>query len=445
MRPRHGFAVFFLCALLVATSCGENADDRASVDPSSPAQPEQGTPIRVTVPEGDIVTAEDAGFFFIDPATGAAEGWVFSGVHPEALDIGGMTADGRRIVYRILAREDPNVCGSGTYDPSEWVLFDSETGERRELPVFRGRFLYISPDGERLVGEHEWDKVAIAPTANPSQLVELKGLPDDRDTCGLGSMSWARDGKHAALRWGAPPVTLRVDIDSGQAALIDDDGVPAAWSADSALLALTRTAFDPEPSLPAVVVTDAFGNVVWAVETGGSTGDPQWSPDGRLLAVDVLVAADRTADGLGEARVDIFDGRSGRLLWSVASSVDCNYPAWVSDSEVIVRGHGGVSALADLDDGELTNLDWPELALAPSPGSDDELIGFKERTFYAVDAVHGDSRFLAETQLSPLWYPGNAYLYAGDELFIRTPLENDYRDCAESSLGPGPPRLIDKR
>lgn len=185
--------------------------------------------------------------------------------------------------------------------PDGVVLLDPGTGARRRLVVPGGLDPAVSPDGTRLAfGLRDGSAVQLWTSA-------LDGSDRRRLTSGPAVSStpdWSPDGTRLALtRYTVPagtPSLAVVDADGTDGRVVPGStGLAAAsWSPDGTLLA-----FSSRQGV-GVVGPDGRGRTLLP----GAAGTPDWSPDGRSLALAV-----QGGDEGYVLRYDLATGRTQRL------------------------------------------------------------------------------------------------------------------------------------
>ncbi len=456
-------AIVCLCIVLggvIAAACGRESSKQTTSPTASSvaatatvASGERDAPMprHVTFAPGETIAADgQAGIFFLDAKTGAAEGWVvpasrFPGAEPAydlpyTFTIGGVSADGGKIVYTCLlpqASGAPRPC-DGTASRT-WYLLDTRTGARTRLDGFTGALVTLSPDGRMLVGETP-DGAAIAKTSTPG---DTRALALPADARGLLFADWSPDGANVIVRAGTrgyPTIAAYLArVADGRAVELSLPDPQVAWASDGSKVTLVAQGASAE--LSDLLVLDRDGGVVWSRKIHTFSPNPEWSADGTLLSVQVLGTLPSPATPSGIDRLDILDGATGATRYRVAGAIGCQGPVWAGDThKLIVDQYFGASGstLVDLEGGGMRALGT---YVTPAPFSAQMGVAFNGKDFSSIDLATAQSAIIAKTTVQPSWDPLHQIpLFAGGRI-VFTALHGGHGGCAEGASPDTPPKL----
>lgn len=453
MRTRF---LVVVAVLALAAACGGGSVSPGALSPAASPSPQPATaqaptpapdtaaPRRVTFAPGQTVVAlAEAGIFFLDPKTGATEGWVVPDAGPGALafTVGGMSASGNSVLYscqeyQAIAPARP-CAGSGSVT---WYLLDTSTGARARLDRFQGSFISISPDGRTIIGNTA-QGVAMAATASPDA---VRLIDQGRGARGVASAAYWSPGSDRVvlvLDLATPrpptPTPVRSLLLDGAGRIVRDLGTvwDLAWSPDGSRFAEEHGAgsYDLNHTL---TMFDRDGGVLWTHRPVYSRGgNPQWSPDSRSLAFQALTPR----YSISEIRLDVLDAASGATRFRIPGAFACSGPVWTADgSRLVVDGPGpGGSVVADP-----ATRTFRTLSAYVTPDATNPNLGITwGGDFGLVDLNTGRRALLSHTTLDPSWDSAHGLpLFAGGRI-VYTPHHGAHGGCGES-IGPGPaPKL----
>lgn len=377
-------------------------------------------PRPVTFAPGETVSAEGPGIFFLDPETGATEGWVIPGENRFALTVTSISADGGLVLFTCREQypeEGLGPCNRFAPDsPFTWYLLNTETGERTQLPHVM-EFRSFSPDGSMLLGETA-DGLALA-SVSSLRTASVTALSDVRPLgVASGSASWSPDSASIIVRSAAG--TFLVRADSAETVQLLPEAVVRgiAWAPDSSKVVLV---LPPEESTSldspsGIFVFDGDGNQLWHRPAEGEAPNPRWSADGEQLAVQVRVVYEQEPNVF---RLDVFDGATGEPRYRIPGAIACSGRIWTADGSRLVVGSYGLGAfVGDPNTGTFRRL---EVGAKPSLTDPDQGIGFDGFDFYRVDLSSGEFTHLAETTVEPAWFSDHEPLFVGERIVFTAP------------------------
>ncbi len=388
---------------------------------------------------GETISADgQAGIFFLDPVTGAAEAWLVpaaafqdAGPMPFSFTVGGFSADAGKVVYTCMepkVNSGPVPCGGAT--DNTWYLLDTKSGQRTRLAAFTGPFASISPDGKTLLGATA-DSLALASVGSTGALRAIAS------TAGIdvayAYAEWSADGGRLVLTMSTPPAagsivsTFLVDATSGRMTPLDGGGV---WSPDGARLLSWKQASDGQGELR---MLDRDGRLLWSKRPTGAPG--AWSADASLLYAQVLDQP-RVSDAYGPLdRVDVIDSGRGLTEYRIRGGV-CPL-GWVAGTHrLLTESYGFGEALIDLDAKSLRIFD---VYARPTPFDPNTAILFDGSDFRSYDLATGETKLIAHTTVTPAWDPNHGAMFVGDRL-VFTALHGGHGGCGEGASPQNPPR-----
>ncbi len=414
-------------------------------------------PEHVTFAPRETISADGkAGIFILNPKTGAAEGWVGPATHfpgtpqigalPFTFTVGGVSADGSKILYQCLAAQErgsPMPCGGGARHL--WYLLDTRSGAWARLDGYDGGFLSISPDGATVLGVRE-GQLVFGAASEPSDVRRIALSTQDAPLFA----NWAPDGRTVLVRTGsAGSATTGAYLVSSRDAKVTALALayPAlAWSADGAKLALATqgAATGDSGAGGRLLVISRDGATLWSRGIDAFSPNPRWSADGTLLSVDVYDELPSATAMSGVDRLDVYEGATGATAYRVKGAMACQGPVWAGNSHRIIVGRyfadngGSGESLVDLDAVAATML---PTYVTPEPNDATEAIAFDGQSFRAVDLRSGAARLIAKTTVTPSWDPLHGLpLFAGGRIMF-TALHGGHGGCAEGAAPDKPPRL----
>lgn len=397
-------------------------------------------PQHVTFAPGETISADgQAGIFFLDPKTGAAEGWVVPAFGDPALTyklpfsftLGGLSADGSKFVYRCdepHTGSGPVLCGGSPHEV--WYLFDTESGKRTRLDAFTRALMTLSPDGKTLLGETA-DGLAFADAAHPGDLRRLT-LPTDANALSF-SVNWSPDGSRLVLV-DASLNTFLVRVSDGLVTELGIRAHGASWSSDGAKFAMGKQIDTAHSEL---MVLDRDGGVLWSkpMTTGGVGG--VWSADGSLLYASETEPP-LPPNTIGADRVDILDSETGATTYRVRGGL-CPI-GWVGPTHhLITESYGFGQALVDASTGQLTMLNNVNAYGLPTPFDPNIEVMFDGSDFRSYDLSTGATKLIAHTTVTPAWDTLHGALFAGSRI-VFTALHLGHGGCGEGSGPENPPK-----
>jgi hypothetical protein len=399
-------------------------------------------PRHVVFAAGETIAADgEAGIFFLDPRTGAAEGWVvpaatFPGQDPLpfSFTVGGVSADGGRVVYRCLEATASSPVPCGGESKTTWYLLDTKSGARTRLAGFSGSFpnsasgsplLSLSPDGKTLFGQTR-DGVALADVERPDD-VRTVALTTGSDLS-YASADWSPDSSRLIL--GTAGGTFLVDVKTSFAKPLKSQ---SGWSPDS-----TRTVAWTEISegVGELSVIDRDGGVLWSKRVASSGPGGGWSPDGRLLYIETQ---DQPSAGAGYGqliRVEILDSSTGAAVYRIKGGL-CPI-GWVGATHrLLTSSYGFGEILVEPVKNAVRLFDAYAI---PMPFDDDAAIVFNGADFSSYDLATGETKVIAHTSVTPSWDGLHGFgLFAGDRL-VFTALHRGHDGCGVGESPKDPPR-----
>lgn len=298
-----------------------------SVTPAPSASAAVAMPRRVTFAPGETV-ATTRGFYFVDPRTGAVDGWLLPG---NGIMFGAVSPSGRYLVWPDYG--DPPAVGL-----PRWSLFDTISRRLTALPGAAGSGAF-SADESRYAMPVAGGVTLVRTADGMVERTVATGQPSEGR---IHSRAWGASNRSFLLRregapvGGAPPVEIvRVDANTGETTVLA--AAPAAWvwwSPDnrSYLIRLGDVvqAHDGD--------SDRLLWRVSAVDLGApATTDAKGVPSGDIVAgfnADRSLAAIATRTWGSEQpwyRVFVVDGATGRLRFTVAGGFVCGPHIWSAD------------------------------------------------------------------------------------------------------------------
>lgn len=392
-------------------------------------------PRRVTFARGQTVVAPaEAGIFFLDPKTGATEGWVVPdpGAGAPAFTVGAVSASGTKVIYSCQAAALPPPCAGRS--SIVWYVFDTGTGARARLDRFQGSFISISPDGRTILGNTA-QGVAMAATASPDA---VRLIDQGRGARGVASAAYWSPGSDRGvlvldLVTPRPPTPTpeRSLLLDGTGQVLHELGTvwDLAWSPDGSRFAEEHGAgyYDLNHTL---TMFDRGGGVLWTrAPVYSRGGNLQWSPDSRSLAVQALSTPRYS---LSEIRLDVLNAATGATRYRIPGAFACSGPVWTADgSRLIFDGPGG-SVVADP-----ATRAFRTLRQFVTPDATNPDLGITwGGDFGLVDLNSGRWTLLSHTTLDPSWDPVHGLpLFAGGRILF-TPHHGPHGGCGES-IAPG--------
>ncbi|MDP9237171.1 MAG: hypothetical protein M3P30_07220 [Chloroflexota bacterium] len=337
-----------VAVLLAASACrtgkaGPNADVTATA--SNDATPRdiptasEGTtfapPRHLVFAPGETIASDDFGIFFLDPVTGAAEGWVTAKDQAR----GGPTArsDGRKLFY--YCKLPPPATPGSTQDsanPGVTYVLDTVSKGWSPLTVPGGSYGIIAPDGGTLT------QAAIS--AIGSVVEHTPGAQPRLE-------QWAPDSSALVIDFAMPnadhPVSLLylIRMDSSEPIWLTDRLDWAEWSPDGSKFVLTERRLGQRlRTTDAIIVLDARGRKLWSRDAFVFASNPRWSPDSRRLGVQVLHSQPSKEEPNPAYDLSVFDGASGEPVFRVLGAFACAGQYWTADGRLIVGPYGPRSA-----------------------------------------------------------------------------------------------------
>lgn len=378
----------------------------------------------VTFAQGQVVSADGPGLFFVDPESGATEGWVVPGGGVFEFMLTGISADGSLVLYSCREQRpegSPVPCDDAP-EPGVWHLLDTEQARRTTLPG-GVQYLSLSPNGETLLGISDGEFV-LAAVRDPEDRRGIGLAGDAPRFATSGGSTWAPDGSAVLVTSERATHLVRASdgvhtelLPASQSATLPGIG----WSTDGSKIALARHP-SPDPTSPStagtpgILVFDASGTLLWESLLPG--GNPRWSPDGSQLAVTVDPPRVPTPSFALDFRLDVFAGETGAALYRI-DGVICPGDVWAAD---------GANLLVESYDGQGTFLADPETGTfrplgtfaVPHP-SRSAGVRFDGRGFQLVDLSSGAITPLAETTVDPAWYSDHGPRFVDDRLVFSAP------------------------
>jgi hypothetical protein len=440
-----GRFIFPVMAAGVALIAGCGGSATKATTPTAPATTPTASVVEAPMPRhvifapGETIRADgQAGIFFLDPVTGAAEAWLVSaatfqdaGPLPFSFTVGGFSADGRKVVYTCMepkVNSGPVPCGGAT--DNTWYLLDTKSGQRTRLTAFTGPFASISPDGKTLLGATA-DSFALAnaePPGAPRPIASTAG-----SEVAYTHAEWSADGGRLVLTVSTPPAsgstvsTFLVDTTNGRVTALDGGG---AWSPDGARLISWKQMSDEEGELR---MLDRDGRLVWSKRSTGAAGG--WSADGSLLYAQVLDQP-RVSTAYGPLeRVEVIDSNTGATAFRIRGGL-CPV-GWVAGTHrLLTESYGFGEALVDL---EARGLRLIDAYARPTPLDANTAIIFDGSDFRSYDLATGATKLIVHTTVTPAWDPNHGALFAGDRL-VFTALHGGHGGCGEGAGPQNPPR-----
>lgn len=399
-------------------------------------------PQQVSFAPGETIAADGkAGVFFLDPYTGAAEGWVVpaaagadgTGYLNFSFTIGGVSADGTKVVYECQHYVGSHLVPCGN-DPStsQWYLLDTTTGTRTRLTAFTGPFADISPDGETLIGAVSADHLALASAANPTQArtidprVPMNGYQRP-------AHAWSPDSTRIAITTDTTTLTSYiVRVADLAATRIAGNGV---WSHDGSRLAVTASV-DANRGATGIAMLDRDGTLVWSKAIPAAVLG--WTDDDKMLLVDTRDDRGTAASEDDTERADVIDPATGETSARVEGIVCPD--GWLGDSHRFFTRSYGASGfdqvIVDVDAGSLHKFSSAQQGLLETVPFDSSMLIEFNNDFYGLDPATSTERLIAKTTVTPAWDFLHQPLFAGRKI-VFAPLHLGHGGCGEGN-GPTP-------
>jgi hypothetical protein len=368
MRALPLLAVLAVLATLPAAGDAPRSLPARQGDPVAPRQ--------LSVPPGQPIPAE-RGIWFVDPRTGAAEGWEFTEEAPFL--VYEASPGGEFVAYGIPP-------GWTSAASPFWRLLDTGSGAVRELPE---QPIVFSPDGARYATPVE-DGIAIVQSATGSLLwrFPVAGLRAPVPFSFFRG-AWSPDGAtvivasfdQPALPASALWRVLRLDLRTGQATELDGRPFPLTqWSPDGrAYLLSTDDGLDlrraeDDGLIWSLGVQDVATEPL-PTDRGKATvrmEDPRISPDGERLAFFVRAFPDigRAPPAAPLFRAYVLDAATRAVRFWIEGASRCAPQVWSADGRwLLVLGRQGDlfgSYLVAADGSEISYLSEHVQGLSPT-------------------------------------------------------------------------------
>lgn len=389
---------------------------------------------------GDTISAgAQAGTFYVDTNTGAAEGWVAASdtppdvTPPYALPIGRTCADRASYLYkcdRPVATYDTSRCAENS--GGVWYLFGATLAMPTRLDSFVNP--QISPDGATLFGATAVG-LAFADAPRPDALRPLT-LPRSADTRSF-SLNWSPDGTRFVL----------TDASERQFLVRVSDGLAtplglwsgARWLDNGRKLGILDSSGGGALGDLKIAVLDRDGGLLWTKVIPNAWGSGVWSGDGTLLYLN-QVERRTTSQGSGALlRIDVIDANTGLTAYRLRGMF-CE-GGWVADTHQIITYSWAPVAqvLVDLDTRTVRELTAPHGALFPTPLDRTRAILSDGTSLSWYDLSTGRTTLIARTDRSVIWDPVVGTAFAGDHLVLRGPIRG-HGGCLEGSAPANPPK-----
>ncbi|MBI2723423.1 MAG: hypothetical protein HYX50_00030 [Chloroflexi bacterium] len=399
--------------------------------PATAVQDNAPTPTRVTFAPGDLVDlAGRAGIVFVDPLSGAAEGWTLPG-SPQDFTIDAVPADGSLLLYRCTNPKrvaTPAECGP----PGASYLFDTQSQTAIRLDTSGAdlppTLLWPSSDEMLLVGK---DGASIASTtATGGRRVRTIDLPDGYRVVRPETAAWDRGGSRLLVLatqalCATPPASsapgcggangaaqvFLLNRNTSDAVALGEPGFWPSfqWSPDGSKVLVVRVP-DANQRLAAIDVVAADGTLLWSQTRPSIFANAQWSPDGSSIAMNVMFRADNLLDS---ARLDVLDGAIGQTRYRILRALACEGRLWNADGSLLILpfyDEPNDSAVADPATGTIRDLGF---AYRPSLSDPNEVLGVTSdthtRTLFALDLRTGARRDIVRYSVTLTGWP----LYEG--------------------------------
>jgi dipeptidyl aminopeptidase/acylaminoacyl peptidase len=376
----------------------------------------------VTFKPGETVSGARSGFFFIDPQTGATEGWLPAD-ESVFLTRGPMTPDGRLIIftcYRIDTTRRAFDCANAQEDWPTYYQLDTQTGQVRTLPLGRD-YISLSPDGKTVVIASDAG-IGFAPANTPE---DARIVLPDRIAVRPRSVFWSPDSALALVS--TLSGTFLISASGSEVEQISIHGIrSAAWAPDGSKVAMVARITSEQPDTDfGVRVYNRDGELLWQAATEYATYNPRWSPDGAQLAVEAHVPSAEQPRKLRTILLTVFDGLSGTLLYRVTGVRSCFTSPWTADGSRLVLLATEPFRHVLVDPLESSVRDLP-LNVIPTPfdASAGIVLSFDSESiwsFEVVDFETGERTRLAATTLSPDWHADHDPLFVQGRVFFSAP------------------------
>ena len=402
-----------------------------------------GAPRRLTAAAGETITVQ-SGVWYVDPRSGAAEGWEIPGVTLSALYR--ISPGGRYIAYSLP--------GPQGRPPLRWQLLDTRTGAVREI----GGAPLFAPDESRFV----------VPTQNGFEVVRSADGAVER-TFPLGRFAdpvsplpygaWSPSGDTLLVWFGDVPLgglpatrVYRLTVADGAAKEVARRPVRLGrWFPDGRRYSLLSAVGDE------LEVRDAGDDrVLWsqtvdrfflaegAPRPEKPEGDltlPSFSPDGRQAAIIARWQPQQPPGAQAQSRVLVVDPATGGVRFWVEGAWACGPRRWTADGRwLLVQGRRGATAgafLVSADGRQVQYLTEHVEDLSPTDASIAGLLtGGPAGLFLRVINVP-DGRIRQEIRLNgdPGWDFAHDPLWLNDGRMVVTGPHGGHGGCAE---GPAP-------
>lgn len=378
-------AVLLVSGLVLASACGDGVGNEtpaamvtatAQPTPTATAAPDS-TPLprHVTFAPGETIdTGGEAGVVFVDPESGAADGWLLPG-GPLDYVLQPVALDGHLLRYGCLHRKS-RIPPAGCEGSTASYLFNTATSERTRLEIPGGDFAIAWPEGDdalvwaggqaKLINIERPSESQTIPLASGFELSPGYALWNVSGTA-MVLFAFQRGAAHCTTpaapggfhACGTDPnltKTLLLDREAGTTRELGETrtgSVYAAWSPDGSKLAVVGRLLD-KPTEISVYGRD--GEPLWSQQRFTHFPNPRWSPDGTSIAVQVLSRPELVAAAM---RLDVLDAATGETRYRIVGAVGCDGRLWTSDgARLVLEGAYGFprSVLADPRDGALRSL-----------------------------------------------------------------------------------------
>jgi len=456
---RVAVGVLLILSPLVYSGCGGNETSSPNPIPSATQIPTKTDTVlpavqRVSFAPGEIVSVDAASLVFVDPNSGASNGWVIPGT-TEALDfwVKDISKDGKlALVDCVSRRGDGKLIPCGSNDelgPRYWYLLNTETGQTRHLGSLSSPFVTLSPDGNTLFSLDKDTAVFEPADGGEPRYLQLPFKVNSTPQI----WSWSPQGGAVAVvvqheeSSGATGVsTILFRLDSPEPMRLFSGEATIGWAPDGASFAVASSQSAIPSQSARIIAFDADGRQLWDAILGGSSENLRWSPDGNRLAIQLVLqtSSDPQADNV--LVLDVIDGKTGAPLFRLLGAVACSGEVWTADgSKLIVSDYPyRGSVLVDPAVGAFKAL---QMGVEPVPFA----AGFgltgcpSETSTTASDTVAncllnlltGEERTLVTFRTEVAWELPLAWQFTGKGIAF-VPSRGGHGGCAES-VGPQPP------
>jgi hypothetical protein len=367
---------------------------------------------------GDTIAAEGSGIFFLDPVTGAAEGWVTP--NDQGCVAGAVQAEGRKVFYTCRRQQQPSPPG-GAPALTTYVL-DTVSGGWSPFTAPDDSYGIIAPDGGALT------QLAIG--AVRSVVARSPGVSPALER-------WAPDGSafvagfRVAGDQTSPSALYLIRMDSSEPIALPGGLDWPAWAPDGTKIALVESMRGEKPrTTDAITVVDSRGRTMWSRDAVIYGGNPRWSPDSRLLGLQVRRGLPSQEEPNPVDDLSVFDGASGEPAFRVLGALACAGQYWTADNRLIAGSY--VDAGDIVIDPEARTLHKLGSYVTPSPTDSRLGISLDSGDFYAVDLQDASRRLIAKTTVDPAWDFAHEPLFAGGRIVFRAP-HGGHGGCGEGS------------